>query len=170
MGAYSPSRLINEELEKKIIDKIIKPTLKGLDEIGSSYRGFLYTGLMIIDNEPYLIEYNVRMGDPECQTILPRLLTDLNEIFIACCEENLKDIKIEWSTENSLCIVICSKGYPDNFEKNVEIKNLNKIKLKKNEFVFHAGTSKREKIFQRRKSFKFYNTFKRFWYSERNHN
>ena len=148
MGAYSPSRLINEELEKKIIDKIIKPTLKGLDEIGSSYKGFLYTGLMIIDNEPYLIEYNVRMGDPECQTILPRLQTDLNEIFIACCEENLEDIKIEWSDENSLCIVICSKGYPDNFEKYVEIKNLNKIKLKKNEFIFHAGTSKKgERIF-----------------------
>ena len=148
MGAYSPSRLINKELEKKIIDKIIKPTLKGLGEIGSSYKGFLYTGLMIIDNEPYLIEYNVRMGDPECQTILPRLLTDLHEIFIACCEENLKDIKIEWSNEKSLCIVICSKGYPDNFEKYVEIKNLNKIKLKKNEFIFHAGTSKKsERIF-----------------------
>ena len=148
MGAYSPSRLINEELKKKIIDKIIKPTLKGLGEIGSSYKGFLYTGLMIIDNEPYLIEYNVRMGDPECQTILPRLQTDLNEIFIACCEENLEDIKIEWSDENSLCIVICSKGYPDNFEKYVEIKNLNKIKLKKNEFIFHAGTLKKgERIF-----------------------
>ena len=77
MGAYSPSRLINKELEKKIVEKIIKPTLKGLSEIGSKYKGFLYTGLMIVENEPYLIEYNVRMGDPECQTILPRIKNDL---------------------------------------------------------------------------------------------
>ena len=147
MGAYSPSRLINNKLKKKIIDKIIKPTLKGLSEIGSSYKGFLYTGLMIIKNEPYLVEYNVRMGDPECQTILPRLLTDLNEIFIACCERKLKKINIKWSKEKSLCIVICSKGYPDKFKKNVEIKNLHKIKLKKNEFLFHAGTTKKEKKF-----------------------
>ena len=77
MGAYSPSRLINEELKNKIINKIIKPTLKGLNDIGTEYRGFLYTGLMIVNNEPYLIEYNVRMGDPECQTILPKLKTNL---------------------------------------------------------------------------------------------
>ena len=71
MGAYSPSRLINKELENKIITKIVEPTLKGLNDMGTEYQGFLYTGLMIVKNEPYLIEYNVRMGDPECQTILP---------------------------------------------------------------------------------------------------
>ena len=87
MGAYSPSRLINEELKKKIINKIIQPTLKGLSDMGSQYLGFLYTGLMIIDNEPYLIEYNVKMGDPECQTILPKLNSDLFEIILACCEK-----------------------------------------------------------------------------------
>ena len=145
MGAYSPSRLINKELEIKIINKIIKPTLKGLAEIGLTYKGFLYTGLMIIKNEPYLIEYNVRMGDPECQTILPRLLTDLNKIFMACCEERLDEIKVEWSHEKSLCIVVCSKGYPDTFKKNIEIGNINKIKLKDNEFLFHAGTLKKDK-------------------------
>ena len=90
MGAYSPSRLINKELEKKIINKIIKPTLKGLSELGTEYKGFLYTGLMIVKNEPYLIEYNVRMGDPECQTILPKLKTDLIDIFLACCEKKIK--------------------------------------------------------------------------------
>ena len=86
MGAYSPSRLINEELEKKIINRIIKPTLQGLSEIGCRYKGFLYVGLMIVENEPYLIEYNVRMGDPECQTILPKLKTDLVSILLACCD------------------------------------------------------------------------------------
>jgi phosphoribosylamine--glycine ligase len=140
MGAYSPSRLIEEELEKKILNKIINPTLRALKDLGTEYRGFLYAGLMIIDNEPYLIEYNVRMGDPECQTILPKLNTDLFEIFLACCNQNLKEIKINWNNKKSLCVVLCSKGYPEKYEKNVEIKNLNKIELNSQDFMFHAGT------------------------------
>ena len=144
MGAYSPSRLINDELRDKIINKIIQPTLIGLNEIGCKYKGFLYTGLMIIKNEPYLIEYNVRMGDPECQTILPKLETDLVDVFLACCNEKLKEINIKWASEKSLCVVLCSKGYPDSFEKGVEINNLNRIKLNKNEYLFHAGTSEKD--------------------------
>ena len=140
MGAYSPSRLIGEQLEKKILNKIINPTLRALKDLGAEYRGFLYAGLMIIDNEPYLIEYNVRMGDPECQTILPKLNTDLFEIFLACCNQNLKEIKINWNNKKSLCVVLCSKGYPEKYEKNVEIKNLNKIELNSQDFMFHAGT------------------------------
>ncbi len=145
MGAYSPSRLINNELEKKIINKIIKPTLNALSEIGVNYKGFLYTGLMIINNEPYLIEYNVRMGDPECQTILPRLKTNLIDIFLACCNEELGKINLEWINKKSLCIVLCSKGYPENYEKNIEIKNLNKIILDIDDYLFHAGTIKNNK-------------------------
>ena len=140
MGAYSPSRLINDELEKKIINKIVKPTLQGLSELGTNYKGFLYTGLMIVDNEPYLIEYNVRMGDPECQTILPRLQTDISDIFLACCEEKLNDLNIKWSSMKSLCIVVCSNGYPDKYKKHIEIKNLDTINLNLNDFIFHAGT------------------------------
>ena len=148
MGAYSPSRLINEDLNNKILDKIIKPTLKGLSELGTEYKGFLYTGLMIVKNEPYLIEYNVRMGDPECQTILPKLKTDLTDIFLACCEQKLNEINIEWSNKKSLCVVVCSKGYPDTFEKIVEIENINNIHLNKDEFLFHAGTTEKNgKIF-----------------------
>ena len=143
MGAYSPSRLINDELENKIINKIIKPTLQGLSELGTNYKGFLYTGLMIIGNEPYLIEYNVRMGDPECQTILPRLQTDISDIFLACCEEKLNDINIKWSSKKSLCIVVCSNGYPDKYKKHIEIKNLDTINLNVNDFIFHAGTEKK---------------------------
>ncbi len=144
MGSYSPSRLINDELEKKIINKIIKPTLEGLSELGTNYKGFLYTGLMIVDNEPYLIEYNVRMGDPECQTILPRLRTDISDIFLACCEEKLNDVNIKWSSQKSLCIVVCSNGYPDKYKKYIEIKNLDKIKLSENDYIFHAGTEKKD--------------------------
>ena len=143
MGAYSPSRLINDELENKIINKIIKPTLQGLSELGTNYKGFLYTGLMIVDNEPYLIEYNVRMGDPECQTILPRLQTDISDIFLACCEEKLNDVNIKWSSKKSLCIVVCSNGYPDKYKKHIEIKNLDTINLNVNDFIFHAGTEKK---------------------------
>jgi len=144
MGAYSPSRLINKDLRNKIIEKIIKPTLKGLDELGTKYKGFLYTGLMIVKNEPYLIEYNVRMGDPECQTILPKLKTDITDIFLASCEERLEKIDIEWTNKKSLCIVVCSKGYPGTFKKNVQIENLGKITLGKDEYLFHAGTLYKE--------------------------
>ena len=147
MGAYSPSRLYTSELDKKINEKIIKPTLRGIKELGTFYTGFLYVGLMVIDNEPYLIEFNVRMGDPECQTILPRLKTDLIDIFLACCEKELKKISIEWKNKKSLCIVLCSNGYPDTYKKNIEINNLNNIKLNFDDFVFHAGTIKKnEKI------------------------
>jgi phosphoribosylamine--glycine ligase len=148
MGAYSPSRLINDELEKKIINKIIKPTLQGLSKMGIEYKGFLYAGLMIVKGEPFLIEYNVRMGDPECQTILPKLKTDLSQIFISCCNGKLDKINIEWINKKSLCVVLCSKGYPEEFKKNVEIKNLENITLSSNNYIFHAGTLKKEnKIF-----------------------
>jgi len=144
MGAYSPSGLINENLEKKIINKIISPTLKAIEDMGEKYRGFLYAGLMISENEPYLIEYNVRMGDPECQTILPLLKTDLIEVFNACCDESLENLNIEWSEEKSLCIVLCSRGYPDKFTNKIKIENLNNLKLNKNDFIFHAGTKEEE--------------------------
>ena len=143
MGAYSPSRLISDELEEKIINNIIKPTLKGLNEINTNFKGFLYAGLMIVNNEPYLIEYNVRMGDPECQIILPKLKTDFADILLACCEEKLDDINIQWLDKKSLCIVLCSKGYPDKFLKNIEIGNLNQIKISDTNFLFHAGTVKK---------------------------
>ena len=142
MGAYSPSRLFNKELDEKIINKIINPTIKGLENYGSKYKGFLYAGLMIVKGEPYLIEYNVRMGDPECQTIIPKLETDLLDIFIACCDEKLEDIDFQWTDKKSLCVVLCSKGYPETFEKNVIIKNFNSIKLDEKDYLFHAGTKK----------------------------
>jgi len=140
MGAYSPSRFENEELDKKILNKIIYPTLEALKDLNTSFKGFLYAGLMIVDNEPFLIEYNVRMGDPECQTILPRLKTDFSEIMLAIIEKKLAYQKIEWDNKKTLSIVLCSKGYPSQYKNNVEIKNLEKILLEENEFIFHAGT------------------------------
>ncbi len=140
MGAYSPSRLESEVLNKKILERIVEPTLKGLKDMNTNFKGFLYVGLMIVNNEPYLIEYNVRMGDPECQTILPRLKSDFAEVLNACINKNLKSINLEWLEKKSICIVLCSKGYPDKYQNNIEIGELENLVLNENDFVFHAGT------------------------------
>ena len=142
MGSYSPSRLINPVLEEKILNRIIRPTIKALQKMGSNYQGFLYAGLMIVNDEPFLIEYNVRMGDPECQTILPKLKTDWLEIIEACWNEKLKNLKIEWYDKKSLCVVLCSKGYPDKFNNEILIENTEKLDLNENNFIYHAGTKK----------------------------
>ena len=142
MGAYSPSRLFNKELEQKILQKIIKPTLKGINDLGTKYKGFLYAGLMIVENEPYLVEYNVRMGDPECQTILPTLNSDIVKIFQSCIDEKLNEIEIKWLEKKSLCVVLCSKGYPEKYQKNIIINNLEKLNLNDYNYLFHAGTKR----------------------------
>ena len=147
MGAYSPAPIINKVLEKKIINRIIRPTLKALKKKKKPFTGFLYTGLMIKHNEPYLIEYNIRMGDPECQVILPRLKTDLLEIINHSINNRLKKIKITWSKEKSMTVVLCSKGYPGNYKKNRIIKNLEKIRIDKKSKIFHAGTTQKNGIF-----------------------
>ena len=140
MGAYSPAPIINKSLEKKIINKIVKPTLLALKRKKNTYTGFLYVGLMIKKNEPYLIEYNIRMGDPECQVIMPRLKTDLVQIIINSLNNKLNKTQIRWRKEKCMTIVLCSKGYPGNYKKNKKIKNINKIKLSKNDYIYHAGT------------------------------
>ena len=139
MGAYSPSRLETDKLNQKIVNRIIKPTLAGLKDLNCEYKGFLYAGLMIVEGDPFLIEYNVRMGDPECQTLLPKLKTDFSLIINKCIEGKLDELTIEWHNDKSICIVLCSKGYPDDYKKNVVI-NLENLKLDKNQFLFHAGT------------------------------
>ena len=140
MGAYSPAPIINKSIEKKIINKIVRPTLLALKRKNNPYKGFLYVGLMIKNNEPYLIEYNVRMGDPECQVILPRLKTDIVKIFLNTIKNNLKKITINWKKEKSMTVVLCSKGYPGKYKKNKIIKNLDKINISKKDFIYHAGT------------------------------
>jgi len=144
MGAYSPAPILSKTLEKKIISKIIKPTLKALKKRNNAYNGFLYVGLMIQNNEPYLIEYNIRMGDPECQVILPRLKTDIVKIFNNAVTNNLRKTKIEWIEKKSMTIVLCAKGYPGNYKKNLWIRNINNIKISKNSFIYHGGTKMTE--------------------------
>ena len=129
-------------LEKGFSNNQMTTLLNAIYEHGGVYKGFLYVGLMIKDNDPFLIEFNVRMGDPECQTILPTLNTDLFDVLISCCDGTLNQINIDFSKSKSICVVLCSKGYPEKFENNIEIKDLEKINLLENQNIFHAGTLK----------------------------
>ncbi len=148
MGAYSPSPLLTKVLEKKIKKKIIDPTLKAMKNLGHAYKGFLYAGLMIKKGEPYLIEYNIRMGDPECQVLMMRLKTDLLKIIDYSTKNKLHNLKVKWSNKNCITIVLCAKGYPSKYIKNSEIKNLYNIKNNKNAQVFHSGTYlKKNKVY-----------------------
>ena len=140
MGAYSPAPLLTDQLENKINKKIIEPTLKSMKDLGYPYKGFLYAGLMIKKGEPYLIEYNIRMGDPECQVLMMRLETDLLEIIDRATRNKINNLKIEWTKKSSITIVLCAKGYPSNYIKDSEIKNLSNVLIDKNNQIFHAGT------------------------------
>ena len=143
MGAYSPTPLLNDVLEKKIKKKIIEPTLNAMRKLGHPYKGFLYAGLMIKNGEPYLIEYNIRMGDPECQVLMMRLESDLLEIIDHVIRSNLKNFKINWIEKKCITVVLCANGYPGKYEKNKEIKNLSKIITNRHTQIFHAGTLKK---------------------------
>ncbi len=140
MGAYSPAPILTKELEKKINKKIIEPTINAMKILGHPYRGILYAGLMIKKDEPYLIEYNIRMGDPECQVLMMRLETDLLEVIDHTVRNKLKNLKIAWAKKNSITIVLCAKGYPSNYIKDSEIKNLPNLLMDENNQIFHAGT------------------------------
>lgn len=141
MGAYSPATIITKELETIIMGKIVRPLLKALNSEGIKYKGVLSADLVVVEGRPYVFEFNCFFGDPETQTILPRLGTDFTDIALAIIEERLSDIDIELRQEASLCIVVSSKGYPGKYRKGAVITGLEKIKTMKDTVVFHAGTS-----------------------------
>jgi len=141
MGAYSPTPIIDDKLASQIQEKIIDKTIASMNEEGIEFKGFLYAGIMIKDGTPYVLEYNVRMGDPECQPILMRLDSDLYEYLLASYEGKLKDLpKLSWKQEYAVCVVLASKGYPKSYPKNDKITGFENIP--ENSFVFHAGTKK----------------------------
>ena len=142
MGAYSPAPIMNRELEEITINKIIKPTLKAMKDLGCPYTGVLYAGLMITKEGPKLIEYNVRFGDPECQVILPRLKSDLLSLIISSCKNSLNQEKILWDDRFALTIVMSSKGYPNDYKTGHEIKGINKVSNQDDIYIYHAGTKK----------------------------
>ena len=121
-----------------------------MKNLGHPYEGFLYAGLMIKKNEPYLIEYNIRMGDPECQVLMMKLKTDLFEIVDAATKNNLNSLKIDWNKNKCMTIVLCANGYPGSYVKDKEIQNLSKIISDENNQIFHAGTYEKDnKIFSK---------------------
>ena len=149
MGAYSPTTLINDEIDLKIRKKIIEPTIRAMKEKGFPYKGILYAGLMIKNSEPKLIEYNIRFGDPECQVLMMRLKNDLLEIILSTLNNKLDKINIDWIKDYCITVVAASKGYPKNFKIKKEIKKIREIKQDSSQQLFHASTIKDEngKIF-----------------------
>ncbi|MAI59656.1 MAG: phosphoribosylamine--glycine ligase [Rickettsiales bacterium] len=140
MGCFTPSKKVSKNLEKKIIKNIIEKTFLGFKKESFTYRGILFFGLIIKNNEPYVIEYNVRFGDPECQTLLRKLNTDFLEIITSITKDELGKIKITNSRKSVICVVLASKGYPESYNKEILIPNLQKIKDNEKTIIFHAGT------------------------------
>lgn len=141
MGAYSPAPVITPELESVVMEKVMRPTVNGLQSEGIKYKGILYAGLMIKDNKPYTLEFNCRLGDPETQPVLSRLKTDLTDIALAIADERLSAINLEWKSDVSVCVVAASKGYPGAYEKGKVIKGLDDAGKMEDVVVFHAGTA-----------------------------
>lgn len=147
MGAYSPAHLMTAELEEKILHRIIKPTIQGMAEDGYPFTGVLFAGIMVVDDEPYLLEYNVRFGDPECQALMMRFRGDLLGVLDACARGELESAKgtVTWSPEPSMCVVMATQGYPGAYPKNTVIKNVDATHDVEHLVVFHAGTALNEK-------------------------
>ncbi len=140
MGAYSPNFTYTEEIAQRTKNEILLPTLKGIQEEKMDYRGIIYAGLMITEDGPKVLEYNVRLGDPEAQAILPRLESDLVDIFNKIVDGKLEDAEINWSEKGTVCVMVASTGYPgDDYKKGLEIKGLEDVS--EDLLIFHSGTA-----------------------------
>ena len=141
MGAYSPTPIVNDDLAKKIQESVIDKTIQSMKNEGITFKGFLYAGIMLRDGQPYVLEYNVRMGDPECQPITMRMDFDLYDYFVASSDGKLSSMpKIIWNKKFAVCIVLASKGYPESYLKDEEISGFDSVS--NDAYVFHAGTKK----------------------------
>ena len=142
MGTYSPAPILDNAMEARVMDEIIRPTIRGMAEDGIPYQGVLFAGLMINDKGPMLIEYNVRFGDPETQVLMARLASDIVPVLMACAKGNgIENVDIRFKDEASLCVVMAAEGYPGDYVKGTEIRNLPSAP---NGIVFHAGTMEQD--------------------------
>ena len=141
MGAYSPTPIVDDSMAEKIQKKVIEKTIAGMKSEGIPFTGFLYAGVMIKNDEPHVLEFNVRMGDPECQPITMRMDFDLYDYLVGAADGKLSSMpQISWKNQTAVCIVLASKGYPESYPKNEKITGLEESK--DGTFVFHAGTKK----------------------------
>jgi len=143
MGAYSPGP-ISASLHKKIMRRIIIPTLQGMKEDGREFKGVLYAGLMIKGGDPKVLEFNVRFGDPETQVTLPRLKNDLLEVLLAVQDQSLDHVHLEWRSQAAVCVILTSRGYPGSYDKGKPIKGLEKLSRLPNVFTFYAGVKRED--------------------------
>lgn len=141
MGTFSPSRVYTDEIAKVCMETIFKPTVDGLNKEGRTFKGIIFFGLMLTQKGPRVIEYNARFGDPETQVVLPRLKTDLLDIFEACVDGTLDKLNIEWYDNAAACVILASGGYPESYTKGYEIFGLDEAAKAENIYVFHAGTA-----------------------------
>jgi phosphoribosylamine--glycine ligase len=141
MGAYSPAPVVKAEIQDRIFREILAPLLAGLKKKNIRYRGLIYVGLMIIKEEPKVLEFNARFGDPECQPIMMRLKSDLIPLLEATIDGNLHQVNTEWHEDPAVCVVLSAEGYPGTYDKGKEIHGLDELKNWSNGFVFHAGTA-----------------------------
>jgi phosphoribosylamine--glycine ligase len=140
MGAYAPAPLMTQELQNRAIDEIIRPTLEGMQSDGVPYTGCLYVGLMVTDRGLKVLEYNCRFGDPETQVVVPLIDGDFAELLLSAATESLRPDQVRQHPASAVCVVMASRGYPDDYEVGKEIKGLDLVKLAEGEVVFHAGT------------------------------
>lgn len=145
MGAYSPCPFLSNEDFHKVLDKTVRPILQGLLKEGIRYQGVLYAGLMLTKNGPSVLEYNVRLGDPEAQAVLPRLKSDILMFLFELAEGRFPHASLEWDDRASLNVVMASAGYPDSSQKGAVITGLEKFTGKTDQFIFHAGTSRNDR-------------------------
>lgn len=142
MGTFSPSPFYTQEIDDYCMEYIYKPTMDAMKKEGRSFTGILFTGLMLTNDGPKVLEYNARFGDPETQVVLPRLKTDLIDIFESCIDGCLSKLKLEFEDNAAVCVVLASKGYPLAYEKGYRIDGLEELKKTEGVFAFHAGTKK----------------------------
>lgn len=140
MGAYSPAPVFDAAMQKRAMEEIILPTVKGMAAAGMPFRGVLYAGLMITAQGPKIFEYNCRFGDPECQVLMMRLKSDILPALIACADGGLRHLDLRWSNDTALTVVMAAKGYPDAYRKGSEIRGLEAAGKVEGVQVFHAGT------------------------------
>jgi phosphoribosylamine--glycine ligase len=140
MGAYSPVAIMTPAMEKRALDEIVLPTIRAMKEMGCPYKGVLFAGLMITKDGPKLIEYNARFGDPETQVLMLRMQSDILPALIASCDAQLKKFDLRWFQDAALTVVMAAKGYPGNYERGTEIRNLDAAEKTEGVEIFHAGT------------------------------